>query len=494
MAPPPSPPDDDESGHPADDDYDQSSRTIVAPAVVAPRGPGPGAFRPSGAPSAGGPPTAAAPPGAGPARAASVPPPGAAPGPGAMVPAGPAGAGLVRGHALFRRESLEAHLAAARDADILRVAPPWSRAVFWLVTSAVLTAAVLACIFDVEQTGFARGILRVSGGVQTVVAQANGVVLEVGPKSGDVVPEGALLVRIDSAQTRASILESERQIELANVQLNEFDKRRDHTHAERIRLLRQRVGLLGGRVAKQDETVRRLRAKQSAFDKLAKEGLASDLQRGDVGEEVTSAERETLRLREEQTATQIEIASLEASLSQERTQLVNALEQAKAKREALSVQLTQTEVRAPRAGRLEAIVVKVGDSLAVGAPVGKLVPTDAPRQVVVFVAERDRAFLAEGASGRIEVDQLPVGEFGTLNAKVSRIASDLASPSEFQEAMGDAKAQEPVFRVELALEPSENLKKVEQFLRPGSLVTARFALRKRRIITVLFEPLRRFFA
>ena len=59
-----------------------------------------------------------------------------APGPMAARPdAAVAAAAIVRGHALFRRESLEAHLAAARDADVLRVAPPWSRAVFWLAQS-----------------------------------------------------------------------------------------------------------------------------------------------------------------------------------------------------------------------------------------------------------------------------------------------------------------------------------------------------------------------
>jgi hypothetical protein len=148
-----------------------------------------------------------------------------------------AAAALVRGHALFRRESLEAHLAAARDADVLRVAPPWSRVVFWLATSLIVTALALAFIFDVEQTGFARGILRVAGGVQTVSAQAAGVVQDVGARSGDVINAGTLLVRIDSAQTRAAIVEAERQIELAEQKLKDFDVRKDKSHAERVRLL-----------------------------------------------------------------------------------------------------------------------------------------------------------------------------------------------------------------------------------------------------------------
>jgi multidrug resistance efflux pump len=405
-----------------------------------------------------------------------------------------AAAAMVRGHALFRRESLEAHLVAARDAEVLRVAPPWSRAVFWLATSLVATALALACLFDVEQTGFARGILRVAGGVQTVTALASGTVLEVGPRSGDVVAPGALLVRIDSAQTRASLFEAGRQIELAKQKLDEFTTRRNKDHAERVRLLREHANLLARRAENQERQAARLRAKQATYAKLVKDGLTSELQKGEVDDEVASAERETLRVREELSQTQLQIADIAAALAQERSQLEGALQQAKDKRDTLAVELTQTEVRAPRGGRLEAMLVKVGDSLSAGAPVGKLVPTDAPRQVVAFVVERDRAFLAEGAPARIEFDQLPSGEFGTLTGKVTRIASDLASPSEIAEAMPDAKLEEPVFRVELTLEPSENLTRLEQLLRPGSLVTARFALRHRRIITVIFEPLRRFFA
>jgi multidrug resistance efflux pump len=413
------------------------------------------------------------------------------------VEAGPGAnpaAALVRAHGLFRRESLEAHLAAARDAEVLRVAPPWSRAVFALCTSLIVGALVLACLFDIEQTGFAKGILRVAGGVQTLTAQAAGTVLEVGSRSGEVVNAGSVLVRIDSAQTRSSLIEAERQIQLAEQKLADFKQRREKVHGQRVRLLEQNAGLLARRADKQEETVRRSRSKQQTFRSLVKEGLTSELQKNDVEDELAAAERDLLRMREEYTQTKLQIANIAAELDTEESKLAAELQQAKDRREALSVQLTQTEVRAPRGGRLEAMLVKTGDAVSVGAPVGKLVPVDAPRQVVVFVAERDRAFLVEGAEARIEFDQFPVGEFGTLPGKVTRIASDLASPAEISEALGDMKLNDPVFRVELTLKPDASLDRIEPMLRPGSVATARFALRQRRIITVLFEPLKRFFA
>jgi multidrug resistance efflux pump len=427
-------------------------------------------------------------PGAAEARSARPPMP-------AQAAAGHAKSSPVRhGQNLFRRQALEEHMAIAREAEVVRIAPPWSQAVFWLATSLVVAAVAFSCLFQVEQTAFARGILRAPGGVQTLASPIGGIVLEVGARSGDVVGPDNLLARIDSAQTRKEIVDADHRVELAQKQLDAFEERRTKMEAERLELLHERGNLLEKRVAKQYESISHARAKQATYQTLAREGLASKLEKKEVDDGVTTAEREVLRMREEKTSTALEIVSLEAALDEERTKWAGAVAQAKGERDALQVMLTQSEVRAPRAGRLEAMLVKVGDQVNVGTPIGKLVPVDAARQVIVFVLERDRAFLVDGQAARIEVDQLPVGEFGSLLGKITRIASDLASPTEVSEALGDVKLAEPVFRVELELEANDRLARLGQLLRPGSLVTARFALRKQRIITLLFAPLRRFFA
>jgi hypothetical protein len=74
-----------------------------------------------------------------------------------------------------------------------------------------------------------------------------------------------------------------------------------------------------------------------------------------------------------------------------------------------------------------------------------------------------------------------------------RIASDLATHAEVSDVLGDVKPESPGFRVELALDEDAATGKLERMLRPGSYVTARFHLRKRRLAPVLFQPLRRIF-
>ena len=122
----------------------------------------------------------------------------------------------------------------------------------------------------------------------------------------------------------------------------------------------------------------------------------------------------------------------------------------------------------------------------------KIVPRGAAATVTVLVREKDAAFLRPGTPARLEIDRLPVGEFGTAGAVVTRVASDLASSDEMQELMGPgATPAGPQLRVEVALAEDARTSQLRPYFASGTLVTARFALRQRRILTLLFDPLRR---
>ena len=234
----------------------------------------------------------------------------------AIVKASPAG--VVRRHALFREQAVEAYLSSMRESEVLRVAPPWSRGIMAVATVVVVLALAATFIVKVDQTGRGRGVLRVAGGVQAVSSQTTGVVLELGSRWGDVVPTGALLAKIDSTTTKAALLEAEREIARADQDVAAFVAHRDKEQAERITLLKQRAGLLQRRAQNQNASVVRLRGRLATFDKLQ-----------------------------------------------------------------------------------------------------------------------------QGAEVHVELDQLPLGEFGSLLARVARISSDLATAAEVTEALGDTKLQGP---------------------------------------------------
>jgi multidrug resistance efflux pump len=400
---------------------------------------------------------------------------------------------MVRSRALFREQAVQSYLAAMRDNEVLRVAPPWARGIMRVAAITLLAVVVASFFVQVDQTSTGRGILRVAGGVQALACQTNGVVLELTTRSGDIVPPDAVVAKIDSTATKMALLESDRQIQRAEEDVAGFVARQDKEQAQRIALLQQRAGLLSRRVQSQRATVVRLQQRVATFDKLASEGLASGLDRSAAENELATGQRSTLEFEEEISAIQLQIANISADLAQELERRKAEVKKATDRREALTLQLQQTEVRAPRGGRIEALVVKVGDPVTVGMTIARLIPQGAPREIVVFLPEADRAFLQEGSEVQIELDQLPAGEFGGLHSKVVRISADLATPAEVAEVLNDAKLEGPSYRVELSLDDGDTVRRLDKLLRPGSLVTARFVLRKRRLATLLFEPLRRFF-
>jgi membrane fusion protein len=163
-----------------------------------------------------------------------------------------------------------------------------------------------------------------------------------------------------------------------------------------------------------------------------------------------------------------------------------------AKREALGLTQAQTELQAPISGYLEAMVARPGDLLQAGQPVAKLIPDASPMVGVAFLEEKDRASVKVGDSTQLELEAYPPSEFGTLRGRILRISSDLASPYEVREALGEeAKLEAPAYRVDIEILPIRPKRLKGLPLHAGALFQARFILRRQRIIALVLEPLRR---
>jgi multidrug resistance efflux pump len=175
----------------------------------------------------------------------------------------------------------------------------------------------------------------------------------------------------------------------------------------------------------------------------------------------------------------------------QRKQMVDA---AQTKRDSLALVLQERDVTAAEDGIVEALSVKIGEVVQSGQPLGKIVPVDSPLQVVSFLAEKDRAFAKPGDEVRLELDQLPHAEYGTLRAKVVRIGDDLASAQEIREALGEEqKLEAPSYRVELQITDSSAADAAQVKLRTGALMNVRYTLRTQKLITMVFTPLKRWF-
>ena len=94
----------------------------------------------------------------------------------------------------------------------------------------------------------------------------------------------------------------------------------------------------------------------------------------------------------------------------------------------------------------------------------------------------------------MQLDQLPHAQYGTLRARIVRIADDLASPAELRDALGeDQKLAAPSYRVELEITDARAADAAHVKLRTGALMNVRFTLRRERLVTLVLSPLKRWF-
>lgn len=391
---------------------------------------------------------------------------------------------------LFRKTAIEHYLRGEEGGGPLKVSPPWTWALFWTLAAALLVALVGSVAGTVEVTGRGRGILRPTPGIQVLISAIGGTVAQVHASSGQAMRMGEPILRLDSATLQSQLLEAEREIQLLQSDFKAFALRQDRLQAEQEATLRARLGMLEEQELSQGDSVKLYQRKLVANQELQKAGLVSSITVDEAKEALAQAKRQLGASRQALVQARQELASVQARREEDLWRREHDLRQALSKRDALQLSLAQAQVQAPADATLEALLVKPGDVIQAGQAIGRLVPKGSPLQVVAFLPEKDRAFVKAGDEARLELDQLPYTEFGTLRARVVRIAGDLASAQEIQEAMGEAgKLEGGNYRVELELE--KLTRPIRAPLRTGMLMNIRFTLRKQRPITLFLEPLRR---
>jgi multidrug resistance efflux pump len=153
--------------------------------------------------------------------------------------------------------------------------------------------------------------------------------------------------------------------------------------------------------------------------------------------------------------------------------------------------VARTEVRAPLAGTVETILVRTGAQVAAASSIGRIVPRALSERVVVFVPERDRAFIRPGASVRLAIDQLPAAEFGWMNGRVERVAMAVAAPDEIRNVLGDDRTVDGArYRVDIALVDDARRHRLAPQLPVGAMLSAHIAVRTQTVAALALRPLR----
>ncbi len=392
----------------------------------------------------------------------------------------------------FSERALVAFSAGRLPSDVLQLAGPRVWSVFLLLASLVLSGLAVSILGSVEVTARGRGMVRGAERPLTLQATVPGRLDSWRVAAGDTVAAGQILATFDAAELRAAVAEARQQVAAVDARASASADRVDKQYAEQRRALTVEAEKMRGRLAGMRETMEMYERHVAMMRQLNRREAASRLSVDEKVEKVNVIKGDILAVEGELSQLQQRVAALAAEEERERLKLKQEGAEAHARYDRSVALLEQTVLRAPKAGVVDALLAQSGEMVTPGSALGRLVPTVAASRVVAVIEERNRAFLQPGSTVRLELDQLPPGEFGALHGTVERVGADLIPAAELRDIVG-AEAMGAWYRVEIALSDDGQARALAQYLRPGMLVTARYHLRVRRIITLALEPLRAWF-
>jgi len=161
-----------------------------------------------------------------------------------------------------------------------------------------------------------------------------------------------------------------------------------------------------------------------------------------------------------------------------------SLQQRTAESEARALQF----VTAPIRGRIAALPVTTGQTVAVGATVAVIIPEGGKLEAELLAPSRAIGFVRPGQEVRISLQAFPYQRFGTVNGRIRQVSTTVIAPSEV--VIQGLNIQEPTFRIRVALSREAIQAYGESYpLQPGMLVSADIVFDRRNLVQWLFDPI-----
>ncbi|OYX54469.1 MAG: hemolysin secretion protein D [Brevundimonas subvibrioides] len=189
-----------------------------------------------------------------------------------------------------------------------------------------------------------------------------------------------------------------------------------------------------------------------------------------------------------------EIGEVDARLVAIPIDIAAARADAASTRAGLDQQATQIEAQgryvvvATVAGRVAALPVDAGQTVAPGAAVAVLTAGDSALEAELYAPSRAAGFVREGQEVRLLYQAFPHQKFGTGEGVVTSVSRTVLAPAEI--AIPGLQVQEPVFRVRVKLARDSVAAYGEVLpLQPGMLLSADVVIDRRSLLEWLLDPL-----
>jgi len=373
-----------------------------------------------------------------------------------------------------------------------------------LLIGIVAVASLFAASASYARKETVVGWLTPEGGLVRAAAQRGGIAVKVLVEEGASVVAGAPLAVMRLSADTAAGDAGEALLRALTAQTEAAQARARAAVASLVaegeRLGRERAALvdelasLADQIGFQEQRVALTAAETGRGEAMVAQGV---LPRAELDRRRTAdleARQDLASLRGAVTSLRREIDALDARVDAIPIDRAAAEAEADAARAALEERTTQARVAnqyvviSPIAGRVAAIPVQLGQSLAPGETVAVVAPADARLVAELYVPSRAAGFIQPAQDVRLMYEAFPHQRFGVGAATVQTVSRTVLAPSEV--AIAGMALQEPVFRVRAALEKET----VDAYgaaipLQPGMLLHADVVIDQRSLLEWLFDPI-----
>ena len=325
---------------------------------------------------------------------------------------------------VFRKKALKRISSPESLNDTIVAARPLHTVVFLVFFLLVAFTVFWGFFGQVPTRVAAQGILlRQDSQVFTAAAEGSGRLTELRVAIGDRVEAGTVIAILEQPLDLQQLDAARRQLALAEARLQETKRNREEDERGRQTLLKKQMAVIEKRLenagSRERNLVELVDDLEGLFDRgfttrqnfnerrnelLATRETIGDLQSELVGLEVAERER-VERWRERIRSNEREIEDLSAEA------------------EALKARIDKLKfVEAPVRGDVTEFSASIGDVVAQGAPVVRLVSEASEMDALLFVDPRDGRLIQVGMSANIELSIARREEFGSIVSDVRSVS------------------------------------------------------------------------
>ena len=404
---------------------------------------------------------------------------------------------------LFRRQAV-AYQSRALDGEVLLSLSMRMRVLIALAVATVAGVAVFATQASYARMETVPGWVVPEGGLIRVTARQGGVIEALSVSEGDTVRAGQSLAELrlssdldggDAGQALEEQLRAQTEAlrAAAGAEREKLVAQQAGLKTQRAAMMREleqsraRIATMAGRLELVEANAERVRA-------IAERGYASARNVEESAMTVLAAQQELADVRGSVMAMERQIGEIDAQLRILPMSIRAAEAQARASQAQLAQQGTEMAVRntyhagATVAGRVVAVPVSRGQTVAPQSVVAVLTPEGSTLEAELYVPSRSAGFIEKGQEVRLMYQAFPYQKFGTARGEVRSVSRTVLAPAEV--AIPGLEIHEPVFRVKVAL-ASDAVRAYGQSIpiQPGMLLSAGIVIDRRSLLEWLLDPI-----